>query len=71
DAARAAYEAGDKADRAAIELYARAMYEIGALDRAIALQKEAVAKAGEGDKAASQNVLNYYESCKKLQPAKP
>ncbi len=68
EAASAAYEASGRHGRAAIEVYARALYEIGALDRAIALQQEAVARAdGEDEKKASQTVLEFYRKCKSLQ----
>jgi thiol-disulfide isomerase/thioredoxin len=68
-AAKAAYEGSKQRDRRAIEAYARASYEIGALDRAISLQEQAVALAAGEDKDVSQNVLNFYNLCKKLQAA--
>ncbi|MDO8630151.1 MAG: TlpA disulfide reductase family protein [Phycisphaerales bacterium] len=66
-AAKAAYEGSQQRDRRAVEVYARAFYEIGALDRAISLQEQAVALATGEDKDASQNVLKFYNLCKKLQ----
>jgi thiol-disulfide isomerase/thioredoxin len=65
EAAKAAYEAS-KQDWA-IEIYAKAFYQIGNLDRAISLQQEAVSAATDGDRAGVQGVLDYYQLCKKLQ----
>lgn len=66
-AAKAGYEVTKQRDRRAIEIYARASYEIGAIDRAIALQEQAVALATGDDKDVSQKVLSFYNLCKKLQ----
>jgi len=66
-AAKAAYEASKQNDLHAIEIYARASYEIGALDRAVSLQEQAVALAKGEEKDVSQNVLKFYNLCKKLQ----
>lgn len=66
-AAKAAYEASGQRDRAAVEIYARAMFQIGAVDRAASLQKDAVALATEGEREGPQRVLAYFELCKKLQ----
>jgi len=65
EAAKAAYEASKQTW--AIEVYAKALYQIGNLDRAIALQQEAVSAAPDGDRPAAQGVLDYYQLCKKLQ----
>ena len=65
DAAKAAYEASKQ--NWAIEIYAKALYQIGNLDRAISLQQEAVSAAPDGDRAGVQGVLDYYQLCKKLQ----
>lgn len=65
DAARAAYEASKESW--AIEIYAKAMYQVGNLDRAISLQQEAVSAAPDADRAIVQGVLDYYQLCKKLQ----
>ncbi len=69
EAGRAAYEAAGQRDRRTIETYAQALYQIGDLDRAIALQKDAVAAAPETDREISQRVLEHYQLCKKLQSA--
>jgi thiol-disulfide isomerase/thioredoxin len=68
EAAGAAYEESDGRDPAAIAAYARALYQIGHLDRAISLQKDAVAKADSSQRDAILGVLNYYNRCKELQP---
>jgi thiol-disulfide isomerase/thioredoxin len=69
DAAKAAYETG-KDQPEPIAIYAQAMYQIGALERAIELQKEALAKASdEASRKGAESILTYYENCKKLQAA--
>lgn len=65
DAAKAAYEASKQSW--AIEIYAKALYQVGNLDRAISLQQEAVSAAPEDYRASAQAVLDYYQLCKKLQ----
>src|SRR3990172_2108251 len=50
DAAKAAYEASKQSW--AIEIYARSLYQVGNLDRAISLQQEAVAAATGDDRAS-------------------
>ncbi len=65
EAARAAYDAPGKRTSKVLAVYARALYQIGKLDRAIELQTEAVASAKDPVKA--QAVLDYYALCKKLQ----
>ncbi|MFQ5463377.1 MAG: redoxin family protein [Phycisphaerae bacterium] len=69
EAAGRAYEASKKSDPLAIAVYARAFFEIGALDRAIKLQSDAVANANGSDDQAKQLqvVLAHYNECKKLQ----
>jgi len=69
EAAKAAYEASKRKDASAVEVYARAVYQVGNLDRAIALQKDAVAMAPESERKDVQKALEYYELCKKLQAA--
>lgn len=66
-AARAAYQESKQRDFRAIEIYARASYEIGALDKAISLQEQAVAIASGDDKDESEKVLKFYGLCKELQ----
>jgi len=65
DAAKAAYEATKQSW--AIEIYAKALYQVGNLDRAVSLQQEAVSAATDSDRASVQGVLDYYLQCKKLQ----
>jgi hypothetical protein len=67
EAAKAAYEASKKKDASAVAVYATALYHIGHLDRAIALQKDAVAMAPDAERKEIQKTLEYYELCKKLQ----
>lgn len=69
DAARAAYEASGKSDRGWIEGYARALYQVGAIDRAIAIQEEAVVKAPDLEREDARKVLDFYRTCKRLQAA--
>jgi len=65
EAAKAAYEGSNRRDVHSIVTYARTLYLIGELDRAIALQTEAVAVAD--DPGEHQAVLEYYNLCKQLQ----
>jgi thiol-disulfide isomerase/thioredoxin len=69
EAAKAAYHAGKKPDARRITVYARALYQIGELDRAIALQQDAVAVALAGEREETKSYLDYYRACKKLQAA--
>lgn len=64
EAAKAAYEGSNRRDPLAIVTYARALYQIGELDRAIELQTDAVAVAV--DPREFQAVLEYYNLCKQL-----
>lgn len=66
-AARAAYQASNKRDAMAIVVYARALYQIGVLDKAIEVQSEAVALVSDDQKKDTQRVLDYYKLCKDLQ----
>jgi len=66
-AAKAAYDAGEPRPAAAVEILARANFEIGGIDRAITLQQEAVSLASDGEKTSLQKVLDYYLLCKRLQ----
>jgi len=65
-AAKAAYDASKKRDVVAMAAYAQAMYQIGNLDKAIAVQTEAVALAREDQRKNAQDVLDYYKLCKQL-----
>jgi tetratricopeptide (TPR) repeat protein len=67
EAAKASYDASKQRDAAAISAYARALYQIGKLDRAIALQQDAVALADGDRRAETKDILAYYRHCKKLQ----
>jgi hypothetical protein len=69
EAARGGYEASGKNDALAISVYAQALYQVGALDKAIELQTDAVAKTDEASRKAAESVLAYYQACKKLQTA--
>lgn len=67
-AAAAAYEACKGGDCATVDTYARAMFEIGMLDRAIRLQSDAVALAkGDERREALEQVAEFYRKCKALQ----
>lgn len=66
-AAKASYKASKQREASAISAYARALYQIGELDRAIALQQDAVALADGVRRAEVKTILDYYRKCKKLQ----
>ncbi len=67
-AASLAYEACKGGDCSKIDTYARAVFEIGLVDRAIELQTNAVAvAAGDDVKRSMERVLDYYKACKALQ----
>lgn len=66
EAAKAAYDASGKRDALMMVVYARAVYQVGNLDRAIELQKEALTIADEDDRKNVQGVLDYYLLCKQL-----
>lgn len=68
EAAQRAYEASDKKDATVIATYAHALYLIGAVDRAVAVQQEAVsALGGEDASKEARGVLAYYQKCRELQ----
>lgn len=70
-AAARAYEACQQSDSEMIGAYARAVFEIGLVDRAITLQEEAVAVAGDSDqREVQENILKYYKDCKALHSGK-
>ena len=67
EAAKAAYDASKQRDAVVTAIYARTLYQIGALDRAIALQQDAVAIASADNRDQIQGIFEYYRFCKKLQ----
>ncbi len=70
-AAAVAYAACNGGDCSKVETYARAVFAIGMVDRAIELQTKAVATSvGAKDKDARKRVLEYYRRCKALQSKK-
>lgn len=66
-AARAAYQGSKQRDALAIVAYARSLYQIGAIDKAIEVQSEVVALVPEEMRQESQDVLDFYKLCKDLQ----
>jgi len=66
EAARAAYLATGKKEPIAIALYALASYQIGDLNRAITLQKEAISALGSDEDQSLVDALAFYEQCKQL-----
>jgi thiol-disulfide isomerase/thioredoxin len=66
EAAKAAYKVTGGKERYTAEIYARTFYQIGAIDRAIELQQEAVAAASADQKATATAILNFYKKCKTL-----
>lgn len=68
EAARAAYNApGGKEDAESLATYALAVYRIGEIDRAIAVQQKALNVSDDATRDARQAMLDYYLLCKKLQ----
>ncbi len=67
EAAKASYKASKQREASAVSAYALALYQIGELDRAIALQQDAVALADGVRRSEVKTVLDYYRKCKKLQ----
>jgi thiol-disulfide isomerase/thioredoxin len=67
EAAATAYERSkDRAKAGAAMTYALARYQLGDVDRAIELQREAVSLASPSDRAHFEAVLEYYLKCKEL-----
>lgn len=66
ESAKEAYRSTRQRDAVAIATYARAMYHIGHLERAIVLQEEAVVVASNSQRREIQNILKYYQLCKQL-----
>jgi thiol-disulfide isomerase/thioredoxin len=68
EAAKTAYESPKRRGPLASAAFARALYQIGELDRAIKLQEEAIAAAPDADvRKELQLALDYYYVCKELQ----
>lgn len=66
-AAHAAYKASNGSDPASAAALALVAHDCGDLDRAIALQTEAVSHADTRGKPSYQAVLDYFTACKALQ----
>ena len=66
EAAKAAYDNSQQRDPISTVVYARAVYQIGDLDRAIGLQKEALVLADGDSRKIVQGALDYYLTCKQL-----
>ncbi len=69
NAAKAAYDACEGTDCVTLDTYARALFEIGLVDRAIDLQTKAIAMVNGDDarRAAMEKVADFYRVCKSLQ----
>ena len=67
ESARAAYDATGQHHAHAIAVYARALYQVGAMDRAIAVQQDAVALATPQAKNHLQDIVDFYRTCKRVQ----
>ncbi|MHC5110302.1 MAG: redoxin family protein [Planctomycetota bacterium] len=67
DAASKAYKISGIKDPSVIAVYARALYDVGNLDRAISLQESAVKAAKEKNDQPFRDVLTFYNRCKELQ----
>jgi thiol-disulfide isomerase/thioredoxin len=69
-AAQGAYQASKgKPQPQMTAAYAAALFHVGALDRAIAIQTEAVQHAGDSGRSSHQAVLDYYLKCKRVRDA--
>jgi thiol-disulfide isomerase/thioredoxin len=67
-AAEKAYRAAEPSEFEVAAVYARALFEIGMVDKAIELQKTAVESAnGAASTASLKGVLDYFKACKSLQ----
>ena len=65
--AQDAYELSAQGPRADISsTYARALYQVGALDRAIEIQREALSLASRADRDKARKVRDYYLECRKV-----
>ena len=70
-AAAAAYKADSGREFYAADTYARAVFEIGMVDRALELQEQAVALAGEDEvRDSMKKIADFYRKCKALQATK-
>lgn len=69
EAAKSAYDAAQPRTSWAADVYARALYQIGDLDRAITVQQEALSLASAEEKEPFQATLDYYKKCKTLRTA--
>ncbi|RJP33160.1 MAG: TlpA family protein disulfide reductase [Phycisphaerales bacterium] len=65
DAARAAYEGTQRKDAEAAAVYARALYQIGAIDEAIKTQELAVSLTSASMADDHRALLAFYQDCKK------
>jgi thiol-disulfide isomerase/thioredoxin len=66
-AGKSAYDSSKGENASAIQVYARTLYEVGAVDKAIELQQKAIALASGEKKDEAQKILAFYETCMKLQ----
>ena len=66
EAAKSAYDNSQQPDPVSMAVYARAVYQIGDLDRAIGLQEEALALAEGKTRKMVKGALDYYMTCKQL-----
>jgi len=65
-AARAAYERGDSRDAETAAIYARALYQVGAIAAAVEIQTKAVAAARGSLAEDFAAVLEFYKACQKV-----
>ncbi|MGB0715224.1 MAG: redoxin family protein [Phycisphaerae bacterium] len=66
DAASKAYQASKSKDPSAISIYAKAVYQLGDLDKAIALQESAVEAADGKNDRPFRDILEHYKRCRDL-----
>jgi thiol-disulfide isomerase/thioredoxin len=67
EASRSAYESTKTRTHTTVRVYALALYQIGALDKALALQREAVDSAEGDERKHAQALYDYFNLCKQLQ----
>jgi hypothetical protein len=71
EAARAAYEASSSREASTVAVYAMALHQVGAADRALDLQKEALDLANGDERQMMQDLYAFYTSCKEVRAKIP
>ena len=66
EAASRAYQSSKAKDPSAISVYAKAVYQLGDLEKAIALQEDAVKAANGKNDRPFRDILDHYKRCRDL-----